>query len=62
MKNLIKHAKESGTSEGRLIAEFVEDLVDDGADGPLIEASVMALSEWADMFRRKAIDQKKKRK
>ena len=53
LRELAEYAKGSGTSEGRLIADFVQDLMDDGTPEPEIESSIMALSEWADMFRRK---------
>ena len=62
MRDLIRHAKESNTSEGRLVAEFVEEMLNEGVDEEVMEASIMAVSEWAHLFRRRVLDKQKTRR
>jgi hypothetical protein len=61
LTELIEHAKKSDAAEAKHIAEFIEKQVDDDVSASSLEASIFALSEWADMFRRKVIERQKRR-
>lgn len=57
LKDLLERAKAktNDSSEAKLFAEFIEDLLDDNGDDPaLVAASMATLIDWAIDFKRAA--------
>lgn len=63
MRDLIEHAKRSDSSEGKHIAQFIEEyLLDEKVPEEEMESSIIELSEWAHLFRRRVLDRQKARR
>lgn len=62
LRSLAQHAQNSGESSGRLLGEYVDEMLDDGSGAGTVAADMDALIEWAKRFKKIAAGTKSKPK
>ncbi len=62
IEQFLERALESGTAEGRLVGEFIRDVMKDGADPDLVVTSILEIRGWATAALNATVDRQKKRK
>jgi hypothetical protein len=51
VKALVKNAMHSGQSEGQLLADFIQDALDEGEGTEMVAAMMDEIIEWAGRFK-----------